>query len=93
MTALEYMTKQVQKHRLNYEREAARGIPEDMLRNIKAKIGYYEEAVAALTVCDSARLWMLTGNKCEICLDGEDVSMVLYSKLGIESARIKFCPD
>lgn len=48
MTALEYMQKQFKKHELNYEREANRGVPEAMLANIKAKIGYYEAAINAL---------------------------------------------
>lgn len=48
MTALEYMQKQVNKHRLNYKREKARGVPEKMLNDILAKIGYYEAAVNAL---------------------------------------------
>ena len=48
MTALEYMTKQLNKHRLNLERESKRGVPEEMLLNIEAKIGYYAEAVDAL---------------------------------------------
>lgn len=48
MTALEYMTKQVNKHRINYNREVLRGVPQEMLENIKAKIGYYEAAVEAL---------------------------------------------
>lgn len=48
MTALEYMEKQVQKHRINYNREVLRGAPEDVLQNIRAKIEYYEAAVEAL---------------------------------------------
>ena len=48
MTALEYMEKQLNKHRANYERESARGIPKHMLEAIEAKIGYYEAAVEAL---------------------------------------------
>ena len=48
MTALEYMEKQLQKHRLNYERESARGVPQEMINNILNKIGYYAEAVDAL---------------------------------------------
>ena len=48
MTTLEYMEKQLQKHRLNYERESARGVPADMMYNILMKIHYYEEAVNAL---------------------------------------------
>ena len=48
MTALEYMTKQLSKHRANYEREKTRGVSEEMLNNILAKIGYYEAAAEAL---------------------------------------------
>jgi hypothetical protein len=48
MTALEYMEKQLQKHRINYNREVLRGAPEETLYNIGLKIGYYEAAVGAL---------------------------------------------
>jgi hypothetical protein len=48
LTALEYMERQLQKHEMNYEREANRGVPRAMLDNIEAKIGYYEAAVNAL---------------------------------------------
>jgi hypothetical protein len=48
MTALEYMEKQLQKHRQNFERESARGVPADVMYNILMKIHYYEAAVAAL---------------------------------------------
>lgn len=47
-TALEYMEKQVHKHRMNYKRESARGVSKEMLENIEKKIGYYEAAVEAL---------------------------------------------
>ena len=50
VTALEYMEKRVQKHRQNFDRESARGVPEEMLRDIEKKIGYYEAAVEALMV-------------------------------------------
>lgn len=46
--ALEYMKKQVHKHRMNYKREVTRGVSEEMLENIEKKIGYYEAAVEAL---------------------------------------------
>ena len=49
MTALEYMEKQVEKHRINYNREVLRGVPDEMLQNIQLKIGYYEAAVEALS--------------------------------------------
>lgn len=48
MTALEFMEKQLRKHRLNHRRESERGVPEEMLRNIEKKIGYYKAAVEAL---------------------------------------------
>lgn len=48
MTTLEYMHRQLNKHRTNYEREAARGVPEEQLHDIERKIRHYEEAVAAL---------------------------------------------
>lgn len=48
MTALEYMERQVHKHYMNLEREFERGAPEEVLNNIRLKIGYYEMAVAAL---------------------------------------------
>lgn len=48
MTALEYMEKQVAKHKANFEREGNRGVPAEMLNNIQLKIRYYEAAVEAL---------------------------------------------
>ena len=48
MTALEYMEKQLLKHSYNLDREIARGVPQEMIDNIKLKIGYYEKAVEAL---------------------------------------------
>ena len=48
MTALEYMERQLEKHRMNLDRESARGVPAEMLENIRLKIGYYQEAVEAL---------------------------------------------
>ena len=48
MMALEYMTKQLNKNKLNYKREYNRGVPDEMLNNINAKISYYEESIKAL---------------------------------------------
>lgn len=48
MTALEYMEKQLQKHRLNYDRELKRGATVDMLFNIALKCSHYWNAVEAL---------------------------------------------
>lgn len=48
MNALEYMKRQVSKHTANYEREKRRGVPGEVLENIKRKIGYYDEAIKAL---------------------------------------------
>ena len=48
MTALEYMEKQVEKHKKNLERESARGACAEVLNHIFAKIEYYKQAVEAL---------------------------------------------
>ena len=48
MTTIEYMERQAQSNRINYNRQVLRGAPEKDLENIKVKIGYYEEAVEAL---------------------------------------------
>ena len=48
MTALEYMEKQWQKHRRNYEFRSVGGTPEKMLNDILEKIRHYEAAVRAL---------------------------------------------
>ena len=48
MSALEYMERQVVKHRANFERESARGCSAEMIANIALKIGYYEAAANAL---------------------------------------------
>ena len=48
MTALEYMKKQVEVNKKNYNRECERGASADALQNIKNKIRYYEEAVKAM---------------------------------------------
>ena len=52
MSALEYMEKQVRKHCHNLGREIARGAPQEVIDNLKLKIGYYEQAVAALRMED-----------------------------------------
>ena len=49
MNALEYMEKQVRKHCHNLGREIARGAPKEVIENLKLKIGYYEQAVLALS--------------------------------------------
>ena len=48
MTALEYMEKQVEKHRQNLARENVRCAPLEVIQNIEKKISYYEQAVEAL---------------------------------------------
>ena len=48
MTALEYMEKKVNNHKLNYIRECARKAPEGQLDSIRKKISHYEAAVEAL---------------------------------------------
>ena len=48
MTALEYMEKQVRKHRQNFLQQYDRNAPDEVLANIRAKIRFYEEAAEAL---------------------------------------------
>ena len=48
MTTLEYMQRQIVKHKLNHDREFARNAPEEVLANIRAKISHYTAAVEAL---------------------------------------------
>ena len=48
MTALEYMERQAQSHRINYNRQVLRGAPEKDIENIKEKIEHYEAAAEAL---------------------------------------------
>lgn len=48
MTALEYMNRQIVKHKLSHDREFSRGVPEEVLENIRAKIRFYEAAADAL---------------------------------------------
>ena len=59
MTALEYMEKQVQKHRQDYIREYSRFAPQKMLDNILMKVNYYELACEALSItrCKDCRNW------------------------------------
>ena len=49
MTSIEYMNRQVVKHRLSHDREFARNAPEEVLANIREKIKHYSAAVEALT--------------------------------------------
>lgn len=48
MTALEYMEKQLLKHRVNLKRATDRNAPAHEIENIKNKIIYYGKAVDAL---------------------------------------------
>lgn len=48
MTTLEYMKRQLEKHRDTYCREVKWNAPEEQLHNIERKIKHYEEAIAAL---------------------------------------------
>lgn len=54
MTAIEYMDRQILRHKKNFEREVRRGAPQEVLDNIGRKIGYYTEAAAALRRKDDA---------------------------------------
>lgn len=46
--AIEYMKKQLQKHKRNYLHEVERGASEEILQNINNKICYYAAAIIAL---------------------------------------------
>lgn len=48
MTALQYMQKQLHRHKQNYKYELTRNAPDEVVRNIALKISYYSAAVAAL---------------------------------------------
>ena len=48
MTTLEYMTRQVVKHRLNYRKAIERKALDYEIDNIERKIKYYEEVVEKL---------------------------------------------
>lgn len=50
MTTLEYMERQLAKHKLNYHRGVDIGAPKNQLDNIAAKIEHYQTAVNALTM-------------------------------------------
>ena len=50
MTALEFFEKQLKKTQISYDKEKSRGANENDLHNIQLKIGYYEEAIAALKI-------------------------------------------
>ena len=72
MTALEYMEKQLKKHRLNYDRELLRGLSEEMRYNIALKISYYKAAVEALRNSEAVRIghW-ITDKRTGICYCSE----------------------
>ena len=55
MTPIEYMEKQVVKHRTNYDREVKRGVSEEQLQNIRNKINHYEAAVVTLKKVENKR--------------------------------------
>ena len=56
MTALEYMEKQVQKHRQNLDRELMRDAPKETITGLITKIRYYVDAVEALKKVDSGEI-------------------------------------
>lgn len=68
MTALEYMEKQVEKHRANFQREALRDAPAEQLRNIREKIWYYQEAADALRACQEQQ----AGQEIDFDYEAED---------------------
>lgn len=60
MTTLEYMEKQLSKHKMNYQRESEHGASEEVLANISKKIGYYSVVVELLK--GRWKQWHIKGN-------------------------------
>lgn len=95
MTALEYMERRVEKHRLNHDREFAREVPEEQLQNIRAKIGYYEVAVRAIKEASSTDVapvrhgrwyWAKDGHcKCSVCEQYATVKRLVV--------KTNYCPN
>lgn len=57
MTALEYMERQLYKHKMNYQRAFHNGSPQNQLDNIADKIRYYQDAVDAIRmVTDNGKI-------------------------------------
>ena len=52
MTALEYMEKQVEKHRADFQQAALQNASEAQLQNIRQRIWHYQEAVEALRMAN-----------------------------------------
>ena len=49
MTTLEFIEKQLEKHRNNLAHELNRGVPDEVIHNIKEKIRHYEVVVSKLS--------------------------------------------
>lgn len=62
MTTLEFMEKQLEKHRKGLERELNRGVPDEVIRNIKEKIYHYEMVISKFLEgkCDASTISKLT---------------------------------
>lgn len=57
MTTLEYMERQLSKHKMNYQRAFDNGSPQNQLDNIADKIRYYQDAVDAIrAVIDNGKI-------------------------------------
>jgi len=62
MTTLEFMEKQLTKHKANLEHELNRGVPDEVIRNIKEKICHYEVVISKFLEgnCDASTISKLT---------------------------------
>lgn len=56
MTAIEYVEKQLRKCEINLEKEIKRDSPQEVIDNIKKKIGYYKECIEALQLISNKGL-------------------------------------
>lgn len=91
MTALEYMERQAQSNRINYNRQVLRNAPEQDLQNIKRNIGYYEEAVEALKVKREIIVDALNKVIEEAISHGGDAGGAYYSNdIGLFAAMTQF---
>lgn len=48
MTTLEFMTKELNKHKLNLERQTGKNAPNEDVENLKIKISHYEKVCELL---------------------------------------------
>lgn len=97
MSPCKYFERQLEKARFNLTQQTSRNAPEDVLRNIRKKIGYYEAAVKALSVARGE--WKEIADDYEICATEFECSNCKESFCTSELTdadfrrMMKFCPN